>query len=43
MITKALARLEVGTYGICTACGSAISPKRLEVMPAAALCIGCAR
>lgn len=41
-ITKALGRLEVGTYGICAACGNAIAPKRLEAMPAAALCIGCA-
>lgn len=42
LITKALGRLEIGTYGTCTACGSAIAPKRLEAMPAAGLCIRCA-
>lgn len=38
----ALARLDAGTYGICTACGNAILPARLEAMPSAALCIDCA-
>jgi len=38
----ALARLDAGTYGICTACGKAILPARLEAMPSAALCIDCA-
>jgi RNA polymerase-binding transcription factor DksA len=42
LITRALGRLEIGTYGICTVCGSAIAPKRLEAMPAAGLCIRCA-
>jgi len=42
LITRALGRLEVGTYGTCTACGGAIAPKRLEAMPAAGLCIRCA-
>jgi len=42
LITKALGRLETGTYGTCTACGGAIAPKRLEAMPAAGLCIRCA-
>ena len=42
LITKALGRLEIGTYGICTACGGAIAPRRLEAMPAASLCICCA-
>ena len=42
LITGALARLEIGTYGTCTACGGAIAPKRLEAMPAAGLCIRCA-
>lgn len=41
-ITRALGRLEAGTYGICTACGGSIAPKRLEAMPAATLCIRCA-
>jgi RNA polymerase-binding transcription factor DksA len=42
LITRALGRLEMGTYGTCTACGGAIAPKRLEAMPAAGLCIRCA-
>lgn len=42
LIIRALGRLEIGTYGTCTACGSAIAPKRLEAMPAAGLCIRCA-
>ncbi len=42
LITRALGRLETGTYGTCTACGGAIAPKRLEAMPAAGLCIRCA-
>jgi RNA polymerase-binding transcription factor DksA len=43
LITRAMGKLEVGTYGICAACGNAIAAKRLEAMPAAALCIACAR
>jgi len=42
LVTKALGRLEAGTYGICTACGSASANKRLEAMPEAGLCISCA-
>jgi DnaK suppressor protein len=41
-IDAALARLADGDYGWCEACGEAIAPKRLEIDPAAALCIGCA-
>lgn len=43
LITNALGRLEIGTYGTCTACGGAIAPRRLEAMPAAGLCIRCAQ
>lgn len=43
MITSALARIEAGTYGICASCGKLIAPRRLEVMPAALLCMECAR
>lgn len=39
----ALRRLELGTYGICTGCGDPIAPERLTALPAAALCIACAR
>jgi len=42
-VDAALARLEAGTYGACTACGRAIAPERLEALPSAALCIDCQR
>lgn len=42
-IDRALMRIESGTYGICTACGKAISVNRLHAMPFAELCIECAR
>ena len=42
-IDAALARLEAGTYGRCTACGARIAPERLEALPSAALCIACQR
>ncbi len=37
-VTEALARLENGTYGICTTCGEAIEPERLAADPAATTC-----
>jgi len=42
-IDAALHRLETGDYGACVDCGEEIAPKRLEVDPAAAFCISCAR
>jgi DnaK suppressor protein len=41
-IKASLARIENGTYGICTNCGLDIAADRLEAMPTAALCIECA-
>ena len=41
-ISRALARLDAGEYGICTSCGEPISPGRLEALPYAELCIACA-
>jgi DnaK suppressor protein len=41
-IKSALARIENGSYGICTSCGGAIHTGRLEAMPSAAQCISCA-
>jgi len=41
-VQAALARMQGGTYGICTSCGESIGAKRLEVMPEAPLCITCA-
>jgi len=37
----AVARLDAGTYGLCTNCGEQISPERLEILPAARYCVGC--
>ena len=42
-IDAALARIENGTYGVCTRCGRQISEERLEAMPWAELCIDCKR
>jgi RNA polymerase-binding protein DksA len=40
---EAIARLDAGTYGICTGCGRQIEPERLEALPYVALCIEDAR
>lgn len=42
-LEMALRRLEAGEFGNCVACGEPILPKRLEIDPAAALCISCAQ
>lgn len=42
-IEAALKRLEEGDYGYCLDCGDEIAEKRLEIDPAAALCVTCAR
>lgn len=39
VVEAALARIEDGSYGTCAVCGSAISPERLEAMPASVRCI----
>lgn len=41
-IRAALKRLDEDAYGRCVRCGGPINPKRLELDPATALCIGCA-
>lgn len=41
-INAALARIEEGTYGECATCGEPVGEKRLEILPHAAQCIGCA-
>ena len=43
MTDAALARLDQGSYGVCTNCGRPIDPDRLEALPHAALCIDCKR
>lgn len=40
-VEDALTRLQEGTYGACTACGERIANARLEVNPAARLCVQC--
>ncbi len=41
-VEAAIRRLSEGAYGRCEGCGQAISPARLEAMPAARRCIACA-
>ena len=41
-IDRALKRMADGDYGECMSCGNDISPKRLQVLPWATLCIECA-
>jgi RNA polymerase-binding protein DksA len=41
-IVAAVRRLDAGSYGECTSCGTKISPARLAAVPWAELCIGCA-
>lgn len=40
-IDAALARLSAGTYGVCTGCGTDISPARLHASPDAPRCVHC--
>lgn len=41
-VEGALARLDAGAYGMCTACGRPIPLARLEVRPFAEHCVACA-
>jgi DnaK suppressor protein len=41
-IESAVERVEAGEYGFCLACGAAIPKARLELDPAAVLCMECA-
>ena len=40
-VSDALLRLDKGTYGTCTDCGSAVPEGRLEARPEAARCVAC--
>jgi DnaK suppressor protein len=40
-VERALARMDEGTYAICTRCGAPIAEARLEAVPSAELCISC--
>lgn len=42
-IDAALGRVDDGSFGECLRCGENIGDKRLEIDPAATLCIDCAR
>jgi RNA polymerase-binding transcription factor len=41
-IEAAVARIDAGTYGLCSGCGAPIGTERLAARPAASTCIGCA-
>ncbi|MDH3500510.1 MAG: TraR/DksA family transcriptional regulator, partial [Acidimicrobiia bacterium] len=41
-VNDALARIEDKTYGVCEDCRKPIRKARLEAIPYAALCVGCA-
>lgn len=41
-VERALEKLDEGTYGSCDRCEAAISDERLEAIPWAVLCMGCA-
>ncbi len=43
MIDEALGRIEAGTYGKCSECGTMIAKPRLQALPYTPLCIDCAR
>lgn len=41
-IRRALLRIDKGSYGSCERCGADIGERRLEAIPPASVCIGCA-
>lgn len=41
-IAAALERMDAGDYGDCTSCGEPIAEARLDIDPAAVICIACA-
>ncbi len=43
LVNEALGRMEKGTFGQCVECGEPISKPRLQAIPYARHCIGCAR
>jgi RNA polymerase-binding protein DksA len=42
-LQTAIARIDAGTYGVCTQCGAEISDQRLAALPYTTTCIACAR
>jgi len=41
LIDGALARIDVGTYGVCVHCNAPVQEKRLEAVPWARHCLDC--
>ena len=41
-VHRALGKLDEGTYGVCDSCAAEIPAERLEAIPWAVLCVGCA-
>lgn len=41
LVDEALARVDVGSFGVCVACGSAIQARRMEAVPWTRHCISC--
>ncbi len=41
-VDEALARMDDGTYGLCSTCGQPIQEERLEVRPLSVTCVDCA-
>jgi RNA polymerase-binding transcription factor DksA len=42
-VFEAIRRLDLGTYGLCIVCGSAVDLERLSALPEAASCDVCAQ
>jgi RNA polymerase-binding transcription factor DksA len=42
-ITKALERIEQGSFGLCVSCAAPVAAERLAALPWASLCIDCKR
>jgi len=40
-VALALARLDDGSYGLCSTCREPIPPERLEAVPTTSRCVGC--
>jgi DnaK suppressor protein len=40
-VEHALTRAASGQYGVCEDCGREIPPRRLQIIPAATLCVAC--
>ena len=41
-VSRAIAKLDESTYGVCDSCGATIPAGRLEIHPWAVLCVPCA-